>query len=318
MTISEKIDYLKGQVNYEHSKFVQETISPSIDMQRAVIHALRTMGKEANCYEKTIYIPLVNDQRYYPITLSNFTKEKIDFVKVKSIALLTYSDDNTTTYYGPVTGTHLPNMEYLEEEDFYRLAQRVFGSTIAFKQNLLLETVVAGIFDAIVARTGTSLTMGAAPVANQYITNLDRADQGEWYYDVATTAANPTTMTNDIEAVPYSWAVGDKLYVSTGKPMFLILTFRAIPQLDYFNSETVIPCQNQFLDDLDSLAVNYLYNILSTRDPEAAKGLMLKRQLGLNKSDKEVVRDTKRRTTSVGSTIVKSYNPLFIDTKYGR
>ena len=308
---------LKPDVNYDHSKFVQETLDWVYDVKQAVIHSLRMLGKESNLYTKTVYIPLVDDQRYYNLTLTQLTKELIDFVKVTGIAMLAYSDDGETDYYGPVTGEHLPAVERLEQTDYYRLAQRLFGSTVAFKQNMKLETSVAGVFDAIVAKSGTSLTLGAAPAANQYITNLEKSDQGEWFWDVALTAANPTTMTNDIEAAPYSWAVGDKVHVSTGRPMFLLLTFRAIPQLGYFTSNsTVIPCQNQFLDDIKHPAINYLYGLLSARDPEASKGIAAMRQIGANKSNERTGMEVKRRTASVGSTVVRPYNPL--STKYGR
>jgi len=315
MTITEKTEELKTLVNWDFSNFVRETLVYPYDFKKAVEFALRTICKTVRAMQSSIIIPMSNEQRFYSFdNLSKYTKRKIEIVKVSGLAY------NNNSEWKDIENVDFSVIDIYSRLAFEQISQRIHGQFSQFKLALTSKTVAAGIFDTIAALpSNNQITISNSVSINRTITNLDKVEQNEFITSNVTVAGITVTLGNNIKLTPYNWEVGDKIYVSEGKPTFIAIDFQAMPKFGYFDTEIEIPILPALLDSIDSLAINHLYSLLIARD---ASPTMVNRINGLRltqkiKLESEVLAECKRIVASLKIAILRSYLP-YGGTIYGR
>lgn len=312
MNINKKADSLKIYVNWDKNPFVKDTLEYPYDFYRAIEYALQEICSHVRIHEKTIWIPLVNNKRYYPLEMTNYTELAIELVKITQLAYISTEGE----VIGKLNEANLEEVEANKTIDCFALAERFSGQGVNFKLNTKLKTKAQGTFTSIAtipAANQISLGNDAEQdvTEGQTITNLSLSDREE-YYSTSVVSSNTSlvTLTDNVKNSPYFWEAGHRIYISTGKPEFIKVTFQAMPSDNYFSgNQTEIPIQSQFLKDIDHFAVEYLYSILIARNPEFAKTLQSLFSVGHIKPYSQAMLDIKRRASSSKPIVIKSYNP---------
>lgn len=312
MNINQKADSLKIYVNWDKNPFVKDTLEYPYDFYRAIEYALQEICSHVRIHEKTIWIPLVDNKRYYPLEMTNYTELAISLVKITQLAYISTEGETI----GKLNESNIEEVEANKTIDCFALAERFSGQGINFKLNTKLKTKAQGTFTSIAtipAVNQISLGNDAEQDATtgQIITNLSLSDKEE-YYSTSVLSSNTSlvTLNDDVKSSPYNWEAGHRIYISTGKPEFIKVTFQAMPSDNYFaGNQTEIPIQEQFLKDIDHFAVEYLYSILIARNAEYAKTLQALFSVGHIKPYSQAMLDIKRRAGSSKPIVIKSYNP---------
>ncbi len=307
MNITTKIDLLKPYVNYDKSAFVKETLEFPFDFYKAVEYALQEMGKEVRLYEKTIWIPLTNNKRYYNIDVSLYTSDLIDYVKPIELAYIS-TDGNVA---GPLDRAYLEEIERNRFFDWFAIGERFFGKGLFFKTSQKLETAESGAFDKILTTPADDeITLTNSVTTGNILTNLDKSDQEEYFQSLAMTTGTSVTLESDVVLEPYNWQTGNIIYVSERKPEFMKFTFQSIPKDGYFTDGTIeIPILPQFLNDIEHFAVAYLYSLMIARNPQIAQIYQAQLSAGRIKPYAAALTDIKRRAKSFKPIVIKSYLP---------
>lgn len=329
MKLSDKITLLKVKMNATYSSFANTLISNTWgtnvltnDYANAIITALRLMGKEAPIWKKSILIPIEDEKRYYATYISHYTKDLIDYVGTTQLAFIFYDTSNSGYTLGELGAVPYEAIERNQYIDAYYWAQKLYGDHFALKSSSLLTTGITGSLNYIKTAPSVEYTLpcDSSVTSGRYIYNLEFGEKLQNWYTKATTTGTSPTVEDTILAD--GWALNDKLWVANGMQSFMILTFTAIPQYTYFQvstdttGTTEIPVMNQFLDDIDDIAMNYLYSILIDRNPDIAKTYSAKVNLKLIRTNDDVIKDIKKRASTMEPAIVDCYN--YKGQRYGR
>lgn len=305
MHIDKKVDALKVYVNYDKDTFVQDTLEFPYDFYRAVEYALQVIGNNATVFKKTIWIPFVNEIRYYPLDLTKYTEDNFSIAKITQIGFI----DTNGERIGKLDQKHLESIESNEFVDWFYVAKRMFGSETGIKTSQRLQTVPAGKFVTIVSLPANNQIELSSTIGNNtVITNLSFSDKGDNYQCTYVSGTTTITVDKDVKISPYEWAVGNRLYLSEGQPSLLTVTFRAIPNTDYFPTKTEIPIQQKDLQGIDDFAVSYLFNILIARKPVMAQYLQALYSTGVIKPYHQAILELRRRNQH-SPIVLKAYDP---------
>lgn len=328
MTLAEKIAILKTKMNHSYSSFAQTLNSTSFgssaltnDYANAIVFALRLIGKEVPIWKKSIMIPIEPEKRYYAVYPNLYSKEQIDFAKPTGLAFIHYSNERQTYIVGDLPTVPFEAIEKNQYVDVYYFAEKLAQTHMAFKSSAYLDVTYTGTLNKVSNNpTGTSLPVTTSVTTGSYIYNLEFAEKMEdWYTQAQTTGTTVTTADN---TQTWGWAKDDILWAADGMTSFMIFTFTGIPLLTHFvvaadtTGITAIPIMNQFLDDIDDIAMNYLYSILLERNPEIANIYAAKLKMGLIKTSEAQIAYMKRRARTMESAVIDSYN--YKGTRYGR
>jgi len=328
-TVGDKIQEIQAYIPYEFSDVAQETLIYN-DFFRSIEYAIRKMCKVCRLFEKTVFIPIVSNERYYKLdNFSNYTTDKVEVVKPLALAFITPATNNSTfptnlnnnfNAIGVIKGKQL---EELERNDFSRLnvfyvAQRFFGNTSAiFKTNSTVDTGDAGTFTYLDDVADDLVDIGANDdtfTAKQVVTNLSFSDRGERFQTTIKTNNSHGNYTLSDNVGDWGWLATDRLYISDVMPSFIVYTFQALPQMNYFSAlDTPIPLPDQFIDDIEHFAVPDLFAKLAARDPNNAKVLQAVMSTRRIKDEETALRDIKRRADNIKSAEIKPYNIYSFD-----
>lgn len=335
MQVQTKIDELKAYIPYEFAPVSKQTLVEPYDFYRAIEYAIRRMCKAARLFEKTVFIPISDNKRYYEVSnLSLYTNDKIELVKGLNLAFICPSDsqtfqaDNANNNYNAIGSINTKFLEELENNaysnfDLFYIAQRAFGSATAiFKSNSTIDVALAGEYDSISGITGAEvieLSSLEDLEVDSILTNLSKSDSGELFQSkvVLNNGSGSYSLANDVES--WGWVAGDKIYASATLPTFMVFTFQALPSINYFTALTDnIPIPDQFLDDIEHFAVRDLVAKLAARDPQNAKIFQGVLSTGRIKDENTVLVDIKSRASKIAKGVVKSYNIYgFDNSDYG-
>lgn len=300
-------DSLKVFVNWDKSEFTRETLEFPYDFYRGIEYALREAGRHSRIYSKIIWIPIVDEKRYYTIDLTKLTQDKIDLVKILDVSLFNVEGECSKK----LESAYVEQIQYSHYLDINAIAELIYGS----KHNLLLKTtyngVTSGVYCDLSAIVGADeITVSENLEEGYIISNLSCSDREENYY--ATIESGGTTITTDknITSDPYSWAVGDKLFASDTIPSFIKLLIQSIPQSNSITSgELEVNCPNQIEKNIKDLAVSYLYSILISRNINEAKVYEALLSTKVLMPYSEAIVEIRKKTQMLKSLIVKSYDP---------
>lgn len=330
MTITEKIDNLKTYVDWDFSKFNRETLVFPYDFKKAVEYALRKINKVVRSTMIDLFVPLVNNQRYYSIDTSILSKRKVDLVSLTGVSFMSSGIDklitpSTTTSTAGWSYVDLSNAENIYRDnmfDYQALSQFITGKDYGFRLSVTSKQVELGVYDTISALPAdNTITLGTSAAIGKVICNLDKAARNEYYQATVGTAGTSPVLDNNVKLTPYNWEVNDKVYVSTGKPTFLVMTFKCMPKYGYFDTETEIPLIASLIDCIDSFAVSYLFAKLIGRDNTqvSANKLNALRLTQIIKTEEQELANVKMLTADAKPTVIKSYLPYSnTPTTYGR
>jgi hypothetical protein len=321
MTISESIEAIKPLINYDFNSSVRDTLFPlDYFVKRAYEDALRQIAKKYPIVQKSVFIPLVANTHFYDINLANLSKENFEFVAPINITV--FNPDNKVV--GIEQGL-LKRVLQNSYQDIYKIAFKLAGSNYQFRASVNVENSLGtvGTFDKLVTVTnlGGTLVTASNSVLNSYMINLDKADKGLYSYRQITSASSTSPFTLDsavITDINPAWLVNEKVYIVDTLPLMLLYTFQGLPKMNYFDTETEIPIQEQYLDDLDDLAVTNIFNILTTRFPEQAQVYMAKINSGLLRTPRQILFDVGVRVTqNMDNPTIELYQP-WKEVHYGR
>lgn len=325
-TIAEQIEILKPLVNYEFDVKVKETLDYPYDFIHSISRAVRAIAKETSTFKKTILIPLCKGITDYKIDLSKYTKDSIEYVKPFNYALMVLDTDASTGQgIKTLVERNIEDINLLTQKDINGLGLRQMGKDLYLKTNFLIETPTEGTFDKItsISLNTIELYLENGVTVGTYIYNLDKSDLAliDWT-KVTVGSSNPFTISpdkNDVKGL-LPWNVDDRVYCnSSGKVVFLLFSFTALPTTTYFSSlNTSIPLPDADIDDVKDLACAKLYEILISRFPEMANAYSAKLKLGLVKPEDKIISAIRRRiNTTAQPNSVTAYNILG-DNDYGR
>jgi hypothetical protein len=327
MKLLTKINDLKNLIGSNYSSFAQTLDSASKgasirnnDFANAVIYALRKIGKNCQIYKKSVLIPLESNKRYYSVYVNHYTKDLIDYVKPTQLAFVGF-DTAGELNIGEINVDTWESIERNQYIDSWFFGNKCFGSEVAFKSSLFFEDDALGSLNSVTTTpTTTALPCTTSVTSGDIIFNLEYAEKlYEWYTTALSTGTTPNV---DLNVATAGWVIGDKLWVSNALCSFMLLTFQAIPQSEYFNTLTTsslvvdIPILPQFEDDINDIALAYLYKIIATRNPAFAGTYASLLRTKLIKTEDEVMRDILPRASSIESIVAERYNPL--GQRYGR
>lgn len=329
MTITEKVDSLKTYVDWDFSDFNRQTLVFPYDFKKAVEYALRKMSKVARVVMVDLFVPLINNQRYYSIDPSVLSKRKVELVSLTGVGFWTTGEINVTS---STTSTSigwqyldLSNAENLYRDnmfDYQALSQFIAGKDFGFRLSVSSTQRELGTYDTISALPAdNTITLANSAAIGKVISNLDRAAKNEYYQATVTTAGTSPVLDANIKLSPYNWEVNDKVYVSTGKPTFLVMVFKCMPKYGYFDTETDIPLIPSLIDSIDSFAVNDLYSKLIARDNTqmSVNKLNALRLTQKIKTEELELANVKMLTADAKTSVIKSYLPYCnTRTTYGR
>lgn len=329
MTITEKVDSLKTYVDWDFSDFNRETLVFPFDFKRAVEYALRKINKVARAMMIDFFVPLVNNQRYYSIDPSVLSSRKVELVSLTGVSFMSTGEVNVTssTTKSAIGWTYLDlsNAENVYRDnmfDYQALSQFLTGKDFGFKLSVTSEQKELGTYDTISALPAdNTITLANSVASGKIISNFDRATRNEYYQATATTTGVSPVLDANIKLSPYDWKVNDKVYVSTGKPTFIVMTFKCMPKYGYFDNETEIPLIPSLLDCIDSFAVNDLYAKLIARDntQTSINKLNALRLTQRIKAEELELANVKMLTADAKVSVIKSYLPYCnTPTTYGR
>jgi len=318
MTIDNVIESVKPLINYDFNPAVRETLFPFDKFVKSALEsALNTINSKCRIIEKTIFIPLVENTTQYLVDLSNFTKSKFVINSPKSMFIVR-SDGQISKF---------PNkfLENILEQDYYvdtfAAAFRHVANLnyIVMNTNITESVSAVGAYNSILSATNTNtIVLSSGTIDSEmYVINLEKAPY--YSYRVVSTATGTTTTNftaDGIDLFPI-WEAGDKLYVCSTLPYMFCLTFQGSLQPGYFDTETIIPAPDAYLNGLPDLVVKYLYQVLAIRFPEQAKVYMQMLQSKLIATEDEVIWDIKTLiNSSIEPPVIKAYNPY--QETYGR
>ena len=326
MKISEQIEVLKPLVNYEFDTRVKETLDYPFDFINAIAESVRAIAKETNSFKKSVLIPLCKGITDYKLDLNKYTKDVIDYVKPTNYALMVLDTDASTGQgIKTLLEKNIEDINLLTDKEINGIGIRQMGKDLYIKTNFLIETPLEGLFDKLtsVSTNTVELNNGTGVTVGTYIYNLDKSDLAliDWA-KVTVGSSNPFTITpdkNDVDGL-LPWNINDKVYCnSSGKVVFLLFSFVALPTTSYFSPLTTeIPLADSDIDNVKDLACARLYEILISRFPEMANAYSAKIKLGLVKSEDKVISAIRRRiNTTAQPNHVRAYN-ILDDNDYGR
>lgn len=328
MLLSEQIEILQPLVNWEFDSKVRETLDLDFDFKRAVANAVRAIAKTSNSFRKNILIPLCSDITDYKLDLSKYTKDDLEFVSPTNYALLIIDDENNQGVR-TLTEKNIEDIDLLTDAGDrgnvlgIGITQR--GKDLYIKLNTKIQTPEQGVFDYITSIAGNQIEFNLASGigVNDVVFNLDKADIA--LIDRATIlsgSSNPFTLdqskTNVDGLLP--WEVNDRVYINnSSQVVFLLLTFKALPLITYFDNSTstIIPLAETDLDYVKHLACHYLYEILISRHADLANIYASKIKLGLLKTEKECLSEIRRRINTTAQPLkVRGFD--LTQSRYGR
>jgi len=319
MTILQKIEDIKFKINFENNSFVRDTLYP-IDffVKKATIKALKSIASKCRIIEKSVFIPLTKNVRYYDINLSVLSKSKFDISQPKSLVIFKPSNEVVD-----ISQAWIEQILANEFTDLYKLAIINQGVNQQLRASLNVdEFTEAGIFESIASIVDSdtiTINTFSNATTNYYIVNLETADIGIYNYRKISSLSNPNlNLDSAITGVSSSWVVDGKVYISQALPTMLLFTFQGVPQEDYFTSNSVtIPIQSQFVSDIDDIIIKYLYEILASRDPKQVQVYSGLIQSGLLRTEEQVVTDIRGQINSrVTNPVAELYIPF--TQYYGR
>lgn len=338
-TFTQKIAELKTLMNSNYSSYAGTlTDTYNGDYANSIIWALRTMGKQARIHVKTMWIPLVLNQRHYSLNPALYTKDKLEFVKGGELAYVAVSGTAGTpiTYSTSIDKGNMTTIEAIESGqyiDWVKFAQRFNQTDSGIKLNVdpAIATPVSNL-RSILARTDndtfTFNTVISTSAYTKVVINLDKLDNPAYLSAGCTTfsgSEDPYTVNLDKTVLTtgqfYTWTAGDIVcFVDGLSAYFLSVTFEAIPKFGYLTAvgdlALDIPVMPQFYDDIDDLAMKYLFRILAQRDPEKMNIYVGMLKTGLLKSEPEIISDVRKRSATMDLITIESYQPY--SQRYGR
>lgn len=321
-TFKDKITELSGKINKSYSSYAQTlTETYNGDYVRSIIDSIRKFGKYGRVYMKTIWIPIIKDKRIYKIDPSLYTTELIEYVKATKIGFV--------QVYNPINSTilRLGSTDFkdttTESLDYGGLSSKVAmkltidgayiklgdGQITSITSNILDTNILSGT-----ANGHTTIKLSYAVNVNDIVVNLNYVDSP----DNAFASVVSCTLSSGKYIVELDrlndWSTGDIVSATTGLPSLISVTFRCIPKFNYVtdsNFTTVnIPILPEFYDDIDHLALKYLYQILGSRDTEQIQIYTMQLKSGLLKSEEQIIREVKQRSATSDIPKTKCYNPL--------
>lgn len=317
MTINEKIEFIKPKINFNFNKAIQETLYPFDNfVKKATEEALIEIGSKVRIIEKSVFIPVYSNIRYYNVLLSNLSKTKFDVSQPKDLTLVR-SDGATYNF----DTTFIENIIHNRFDTLLTFAFKTLGSNLDLRQSVNVDNFTAqGNFDTITTvNLANVISIGDVNNATEkyYIINLESADVGLYDYRIITDITGAALTLDSRIDNPPAWVVGGKVYIASTLPYMLLFTFQGVIQPGYFNTETTIPIANQFLPDLDNIIIRNLFRYLSSRFPEQAKIYAEMLRSGLLKSVDQTITDIKLRANSkIDNPVVQLYSPF--TNYYGR
>jgi len=340
-TFTQKIAELKELMNSNYSSYANTlTETYNGNYANSIIWALRTMGKQARVHVKTMWIPLVLNQRYYSLNPALYTKDKIEMTKGSELAYVTVdstagSPDTFVTSIESGSMTTIEAIETGQYLDWVKFAQKFNQSDSGIKINTNPATTTpSSEIRAITARVDDD-TMNVLPLvtaigsAADIAINLDMLDNPAWMSAGVTSTSSPfgggtdVDLDKDVMKVSqfYTWTAGDMVCLVDGlSAYFLSVTFEAIPKFGYLTSSSdlalSVPVLPQFYDDIDDLAMKYLFRILAQRDPEKMNVYVGMLKTGLLRSEPEIINDVRKRSATMDLITIESYQPY--SQRYGR
>lgn len=312
MLINDKIEQIKSKINYDFNRFVRDTLFP-IDkfVKRATEEALRTIGRECRIVEKSVFIPLVDEIRWYDITLSTLTKDKFSISQTKDLSI--YNNENGVIDVAEVYIEEV--IQGLSRTNNLDFASKIKGTEFSLQSfNQLVDISEGGTYEGI-ATIVDSDTITIADVNNaaigQCIINLDKADIRKYDYRIITGISGTNITVDSVINENPSWTAGEKIYICDSLPYLMLFTFQGVPEIGYFDTQTTIPIQEQFLDLLDHFIVANLYAVLIARDEKMAQKYMTLINSGVVlHPDKALTRIKVALNSKFGGFSAKLYNPI--------
>lgn len=345
-TFNEKIAELKDQMNSTYSAYTQVlTETYNGNYVSAIIHALRTMGKQARTCIKTIWIPIQSGQRYYNINPSLYTKDKIEYTKSSDLALVSFKYSQLPIsgpiqYSGSavITKAEATTIEAIERGEFLdwvKFAQSFRQDTTGIKVNtdpgagIGSNSIEISSVGEIISNNSFKFIPSLAVVSvDNILVNLDKLDNILYTGDKVSSYESETVTLYDTVHPKFDmagfwhWDIGDKICITnSSNPSFISVTFECIPKFNYLSSAaelgtTQVPVLPQFYDDIDDLAIKYLFRILAQKDPDKINLYVGMVKSGLIRSEPEVIRDVKVRSNTVDAIEIANYQPYA--QRYGR
>lgn len=341
MLVGDKIDQsLRAKVDYNMSEEVRKVLVYPYDFYRSIEYALSVIGKHVRIMEKTIFVPM--SSHYTKIDLTKLCKENIRFVRPLAYGYTNISSVSGKQRLREIQETGIEELEVMRKgcstwdwffyneqietlEHFRSIALKHLGSDMYLKSRHLKDNNTVGKFDKISSISGVTINVvdGTNATLNGYCVNLSLSDSGLYDY-VKITNISTNALTSDSDKST-TWSATDKLYFNADLPKFIVLTFQACPMYMYFSSDSdVIPCPDDFIEEIDDLASKYLFDLLITRDdpknPVWSRTYTTKLKLGLILPEDKVISNIKRRLNAHAQPFeIPQYQVLGRGTtRYGR
>lgn len=312
MTISEKIAQLRPLIGYDTNKDIRDTVN-EYDFKRAVEHALRKICKNAKVVMKSVFVPFVQYSQFFDIPLENSGMLGFEEVAIKGIHIKT-SDGSTIEITEEEIEDVVQNT-YNLNNSYYRIGIRRLGTSKKIQTNILLDSQPAlGVYSSITAFPTASKITAVSTTNGYYVVNLSKANENKYSSaQITNVSGADLTLDQTIQTdTNYLWAVGDKVYISSSLPYLASLYIQSLPKIGYFDTYTTIPIDDVYLDYIDVIALEYLYQIIKGRFPEQTQ--MYLTQISLVKDTMKEIRQIANKRT--GFLKVKPFN--FIPNEYGR
>jgi len=315
MTIDEKIRSIKTKINYDYNQMIKDTLFPFDSfVKTATVEALREIARDARIIERSVLIPMENQKRLYDIVLAVLTKHKLSVSQPKSLVILNNESavrDISHVYLEDIISGGSKNdcaIEFASQIDGDKYYLRTFNKITADHSEGKYETITV-----ISSPTVLRISNVANATEDYNIVNLENTIDYT-YQKIESIAGNDITVNSTA-----GFAVGDKIYISESEPNMLLFTFSGVPTLDYFETETIIPIQEQFLDVLDNFIIANLFAYLIARDIKSAQIFSALVQVGVVKTKPYALREIKQSLNAkFNKASIPCYNPLYDEGQVSR
>jgi len=317
MNIADKIEQIKPKINYDYNEVVRATLYPFDQfVKKAVLESIDYIANRCRIIEKSVFVPLVSGLRYSDIVLSTVTKSQFNISQPKALTIF-----NSNNAVAEVSQAFLEELLSNKYTDLIKMGFFVQGTNYQIRASANIDNLTSlGVYDYITAIPSEQVvtlngTYNSGDI-DSYVINLEFADKGIYEYRHIT-GVSSHNLTLEGNSINTSWNTSSKVYVAEQLPLMLLFTFQGTPTPNYFTSETTIPIQEAFVQDLDNLIIKYLFQYLSVRDPKQLQVYdgLIKSGLVLT-PDRTVTEIKKRINSNVTNPVTELYQPYL--EYYGR